>query len=89
VLRLVTGSDRFGLSVVVPAGSSRVEPGAVPSRDVTLRWRTFSEAAAQAGMSRRYGGIHFASGDLEGRRIGRLVGRLAWTETQRYVTPAR
>jgi uncharacterized protein YfiM (DUF2279 family) len=28
---------------LLPAGSSRIEPGAVPSDDVTLAWATFSE----------------------------------------------
>jgi hypothetical protein len=60
VLMLFTGSDRFGASVSFPAGSSRMEPGIVPAREMTLRWDTFSQAADQAGLSRRYGGIHFA-----------------------------
>jgi hypothetical protein len=45
---------------------------------VTLHWPTFSEAADQAGRSRRYGGIHFRDGDLAGRALGRMVGLRAW-----------
>jgi hypothetical protein len=78
VLARSTGSDRFGASVTVPAGSSQVEPGTTPSADVTLHWPTFSAAADQAGRSRRYGGIHFRDGDLVGRALGRLVGLRAW-----------
>jgi hypothetical protein len=78
VLARCTGSDAFGASVTVPAGSSRVEPGTTPSADVTLHWPTFSDAADQAGRSRRYGGIHFRDGDLVGRALGRMVGRHAW-----------
>src|SRR5262249_40101075 len=63
ILRAFTGSDRFGGSVTFAIGTSRTEPGTVPARDVTLAWPTFSDAAAQAGMSRRYGGIHFEQGD--------------------------
>jgi hypothetical protein len=48
-----------------------------------LFWPTFSAAADQAGMSRRYGGIHFEAGDLEGRRLGRRVGRLVWMKAER------
>src|SRR3984893_14328064 len=59
ILRLFTGSERFGGSVTFAAGSSKFETGAVPAHDVTLNWSTFKEAAEQAGMSRRYGGIHF------------------------------
>ena len=84
ILRLFTGSDRFGGSVTIPRGSSRIEPGLTPSSDVTLTWDTFSDAAAQAGVSRRYGGIHFALADLEGRATGRLVARQCWATAQTY-----
>jgi len=50
----------------------------VPASDLTLRWRTFSDAAAQAGISRRYGGIHFEQGDLDARAQGRAAARNAW-----------
>jgi hypothetical protein len=78
VLARFTGSDRFGASVTIPAGSSRVEPGTTPAADVTLSWPTFSDAAVQAGRSRRYGGIHFRDGDLVGRALGAMVGARAW-----------
>ena len=84
ILRLFTGSDRFGLSVVVPAGSSRVEPGSVPSADITLQWATFTDAANQAGISRRYGGIHFERGDLDARATGRTCAEMTWDLAQQY-----
>ena len=84
VLRLFTGSDRFGTSVTFSAGSSRTEPGTVPATDMTLGWGTFSDAADQAGLSRRYGGIHFEQGDVEARHAGRLVARQAWAKAETY-----
>jgi hypothetical protein len=84
ILRAFTGSDRFGGSITLPRGSSRVEPGLVPAHDVTLTWPTFSDAAAQAGMSRRYGGIHFAQRDLDGRAAGRAVARRCWGKALTY-----
>ena len=84
ILKLFTHRDRFGASVTLPAGSSRVEPGAVPSSDVTLSWSTFSDAAAEAGISRRYGGIHFEQGDLDARATGRIAARLAWERARDY-----
>ncbi len=84
ILMLFTGSDRFGASVTLPAGSSQVEPGAVPAADLTLSWTTFSDAADQAGISRRYGGIHFRQGDLDARAAGRAVGQLTWQKAQAY-----
>jgi hypothetical protein len=84
ILRLFTGRDVFGASVPIPAGSSRVEPGAVPARDMSLSWSTFSEAADQAGISRRYGGIHFEQGDLDARATGREAARIAWAKALTY-----
>jgi hypothetical protein len=84
ILRLFTGSDRFGGSVAFPAGSSRIEPGLVPATDLTLTWPTFSDAAAQAGLSRRYGGIHFELGDLDARTTGRAAARRCWATALTY-----
>jgi hypothetical protein len=78
ILRLFTRSNAFGGSVTFLPGTSTIEPGLTPARAVTLNWTTFSEAANQAGMSRRYGGIHFELGDLTGRVTGRLAADQAW-----------
>ena len=83
VLKLFTGRDEFGDSVTFPVGSSKIEPGLTPSLPVTLSWRTFSDAANQAGISRRYGGIHFKAADLTGRAIGRIVGYKAYVTAER------
>jgi hypothetical protein len=85
ILTRFTGSDRFGSSFTIPAHSSEVEPGCTPAQDVTLSWDTFSAAADQAGLSRRYGGIHFQQGDLDGRHMGRLVGKVVWQKAQAYL----
>ncbi|HEY3412351.1 MAG TPA: vanadium-dependent haloperoxidase [Armatimonadota bacterium] len=82
VLKLYTGSDAFGGSVTFPAGSSKFEAGLVPARPVTLSWPTFTDAANQAGISRLYGGIHFSTGDLEGRKVGHKVGAAVWQKAQ-------
>jgi hypothetical protein len=84
ILRAFTGSDQFGASVTIAAGSSVIEPGITPSSPTTLAWRTFAEAADQAGLSRRYGGIHFESADLNGRAMGRRVGQIVWEKSNRY-----
>lgn len=84
VLKRFTGSDAYGSSVTIKAGSSRVEPRLVPACDVTLTWHTFSAAADEAGLSRRYGGIHFEDGDRAGRSLGRPIGAHAWRLAQRY-----
>lgn len=78
VLTRFTGRRALGATYTRAAGTSAIEPGVTPAAPVTLHWTTFQEAADEAGFSRRLGGIHFESGDLESRRIGRLVGRQAW-----------
>lgn len=83
VLRLFTGSDAFGDSVTFPAGSSKIEPGITPSHAITLRWETFTDAANQAGISRRYGGIHFKAADLTGRAVGQIVGDEVYSKAER------
>jgi hypothetical protein len=83
-LALWTGSEYFGGSVTFTAGSSTIEPGVTPKSAITLRWRTFHDAANQAGVSRRYGGIHFRTADLVGRATGDLVAAIAWTKAMTY-----
>jgi PAP2 superfamily len=82
ILRLFTGSDLFGASVTFAPGSSKIEPGLTPSAPVTLLWPTFTDAANQAGISRRYGGIHFKAGDLMGRGVGKIAAYEAWNKAQ-------
>lgn len=84
ILQLWTGSDRFGDSVTLAKGSSKIEPEITPSLPVTLKWETFTDAATQAGMSRRYGGIHFRAADEAGRRLGQAVANRVWEKAQSY-----
>jgi hypothetical protein len=86
VFNLFTGTDTFKvpLSVTIAKGRSTIEPGLVPDKDRTLTFKSFSDAASSAGMSRRYGGIHFEQGDLNGRTLGAQVGSQAWAKAQTY-----
>ena len=84
-LKLFTGSDKFDNEVTIPAGSSSVEPDKeVPSNDIKLHWNTFTAAATEAGISRRYGGIHFKDGDLQGRKLGKAIADIAWKKSLSY-----
>jgi hypothetical protein len=85
VLISSAGTDNFGGTVTIPAGSSKIDPGVTPVAPVTLTWPTFTAAADQAGQSRRWGGIHFYSGDLHGRMLGNLLGRGAYAKAQAYI----
>ncbi|MGH2680203.1 MAG: vanadium-dependent haloperoxidase [Actinomycetota bacterium] len=66
----------------VAADALAVDRG--PSEDVTLQWATYHDAADQAGISRIFGGIHISADDVEGRKIGSICGKDAWTLALRY-----
>jgi len=84
ILRRWTHSDNFGACVTFEPRTSMIEPGVTPSSPISLHWATFTDAANQAGISRRYGGIHFEIGDLVGRVTGRLVAAQAWVKALTY-----
>lgn len=81
----MTGSDNFGGHITIEPGWSKFETN-VPAQGnpVTLSWPTFTAMANEAGMSRRYGGIHFKSGDMQGRSLGNMVGQNVWSKAQSY-----
>lgn len=86
VLKRFTGSDDFGNSYVRLTGVSG-SPGRLgATHDVVLSWATFTEAADESGMSRRYGGIHFEDADIEGRMLGRRVAALSWNKAQTFIS---
>lgn len=85
VLKRFTGSDSFGSYVQFLPGSSMHDPGRSPKQLVELSWSTFSEAADEAGMSRRYGGIHFKDGDERARQMGRVIGATNYDKAMTYI----
>jgi hypothetical protein len=89
ILQLFTGRPWFGASVTFPKGSSVIEPGLTPARAVTLKWRTFDQAADEAGFSRRLGGIHFRQSDLESRRMGKQIARKVWEKARQFIEGSR
>ena len=86
VLAALTGSEFFpgGMDhFTAPANSYLVfERG--PSETIDLQWGTYFDAADQAGISRRFGGIHPQEDDLPGRMVGSQCGLHAWTMVQKY-----
>ncbi len=85
VLTAFTGSSFFpgGLyEVPVPRGALKIEAG--PSRDLTLQWATYFDAADAAGTSRLWMGIHIPRDDLMGRRVGAKCGKAALERALRH-----
>ena len=66
----------------IPAGSLLHEKG--PTKDVTLGWASYFDAADEAGISRLYGGIHIPEDDFEGRKMGSVCGKEAWALARHY-----
>jgi hypothetical protein len=84
--RRYLGSDAFGWSVNVPAGSSVIEPGVTPANDITLGpWETFTEFEEDCQMSRLWGGVHFRSALTAGQQLCKPIGDLAFELVDRHI----
>ena len=85
VMTAFTGSEYFpgGMATwTVPKGELIHEEG--PTRDTTIQWATYYDAADQAGISRLFMGIHVPADDLVGRRIGSKCGIDAMARSLAY-----
>ncbi len=89
ILNWFTGSNYFGGSYTRLAGTSLIEPGSVPANNITLSWKTFSSAAAEAGMSQIYGGVHFVKSDSDGKLLGYKVAATVWHKAQNFINGKR
>jgi hypothetical protein len=83
-MKLFKGSDNFGFSVTVPAGSSIAEPGFAPTNDVLLHYSTYSSMAQDVGLSRVWGGVHFTDDINRSLVLGLLLGSQVWLRCERY-----
>jgi hypothetical protein len=85
VMTEFTGDEFFpgGMSEwTLAAGELIHEEG--PTRDITLQWATYYDAADQAGISRLFMGIHIPQDDIEGRKIGSTCGKDAIALATKY-----
>lgn len=85
ILLSFTRNPTFGFSVDIPPGYTAAELN-VPAQSLTFTFDKFIDAANAAGMSRRYGGIHFKDGDMAGRALGKKVAILVWKKAQGYIS---
>ena len=86
VLTAITGDPYFpgGLGEFSTAKDEFLVFEDGPSRDMTLQWATYRDAADQTSLSRIWGGIHPPFDDIPGRRIGILVAADAFQLAERY-----
>jgi hypothetical protein len=85
ILSSYTKSPAFNHSVTIPAGFTSIELN-VPAQPLTFTWPKFVDAANDAGLSRRIGGIHFKDADLQGRVLGKKIAQLAYRKAQEYIS---
>jgi hypothetical protein len=86
--RRFLGSDSLGWTVPTPQGSSRIEPGITPARDIAIGWATWTDFARDCGRSRLWGGVHFRAAIDAGATLGRRIGDVAHAFVRRHITPA-
>ncbi len=55
-----------------------------PSRDITLQWATYQDAAYETCLSRIWGGIHPPADDIAGRKMGREIGKKSYQLVNTY-----
>ncbi|MEI7510977.1 MAG: vanadium-dependent haloperoxidase [Candidatus Peregrinibacteria bacterium] len=79
VLTALTGDSYFpGGIYEVPVAAPKYlvfEQG--PSKDFTLQWATYQDAADACSLSRIWGGIHPPADDIPGRVMGEKIGKQA------------
>lgn len=90
VLTAATGTPFFpgGLKSFIATQDHFLAIERGPSRTVELQWATYYDAADQAGLSRRFGGIHPYYDDYPSRRAGSIIGRRAWRKALEFYGPA-
>ncbi len=89
VLAAITGTPFFpgGLGSFVATENEYLAIEHGPGQTVELQWATYYDAADQAGISRRFGGIHPYYDDYPSRITGSLIGKKAWARAQLFYGP--
>lgn len=79
-MEFITGSPYFpeGLGEFHAVQNQYLHFEEGPSVDITLQWASYKDAADQCSLSRLWGGIHPPIDDIPGRRIGEVVGVMAF-----------
>lgn len=86
VLSLFTGSTYFpgGLGTYTAPQNGYLTFEIGPSQTVQLQWARYYDAADEAGISRRFGGIHVEDDDRIGRQMGQVIGPKSYARAVQY-----
>ncbi len=83
--QLYLNSDTLNWFIPYAEGSSVIEPGITPQRNITIGWDTFTEFSADCGDSRFWSGVHFEPSIPAGQSIGQQVARHAYDFMSRHI----
>ncbi|GAA0538289.1 hypothetical protein GCM10010172_19500 [Paractinoplanes ferrugineus] len=75
-------SDALDLTYQAPRGTSLVEPGVTPARDLALHFSSWTEFGAACRASRLDGGVHFPAATTAGLALGTQFGDLGYEFVQ-------
>ncbi|MFD0319234.1 DUF6851 domain-containing protein [Streptomyces flavalbus] len=79
------GSDELDWTINYPAGSTLIEPGMTPGRDLSIHFATWTDFTRTCGRSRVWGGVHFSKTVERSIALGEQFGDLAHAFVQRQV----
>ncbi|MFD0312331.1 DUF6851 domain-containing protein [Streptomyces sp. NPDC127119] len=83
--RRFLGSDVLDWTYTAPAGSSVVEPGMTPAKEIKIRWPHWTGFVQDCAASRVWGGVHFKKTTQMSIDFGVQLGDLAYEYVQRYI----
>lgn len=84
VLEHFSGSGALGGCSTIGKGSSLIEPGLTPAKDLVLDWPDFETAAAQAAQAALYAGTHFRQDIEAGKTLGEAVAKACIEKARHY-----
>ena len=78
-------TDQLNFDTVFPKGSSEIEPGISPSKDVTVHIATWTDFENMCGNARFVGGVHFKSAVGAGADLCRPIGDTMYELVQAHI----
>ncbi|MCB0837720.1 MAG: vanadium-dependent haloperoxidase [Bacteroidetes bacterium] len=86
VLTLITGDPFFpgGIAEFTAKKNQFLLFEDGPSQDLLLQWATYHDAANETCLSRLWGGIHPPADDMEGRKMGKVIGMKVFGLANQY-----
>lgn len=90
LMTAITGSPYFpgGLGTFDAAAYEYIKVEDGPTANLQLQWASYYDAADEAGISRRFGGIHPFYDDYPARVMGSQIGQRAYARALEFFQPS-